>query len=65
MRAPTLWNLSGEARNSRISSSSSTASSSPATSAKVTSGRSWLNSLAREAVNPPIIRDPDIDRMMK
>ena len=48
MRAPTLWNLSGDARNSRISSSSSTASSSPATSANVTSGRSWLNSLARD-----------------
>ena len=65
MRAPTLWNLSGEARNSRISSSSSTASSSPATSAKVTSGRSWLNSLARDCVKPPIIREPDMERMMK
>ena len=54
--APTALNFSGSARNSLISSSSSSASSTPATSAKVTSGFSLLTSFAFDLpkfITPP------------
>ena len=60
--APTAWNFSGSERNSRISSSSSTASSSPATSSKVTSGISLEPTFALDRPKPmapprpPLIR---------
>ena len=50
--APTARNFSGSERNSRISSSSSTASSSPATSSKVTSGISLEPTFALERPKP-------------
>ena len=50
--APIWRNFPGDARNSLISSSSSTASSSPATSPKVTVGRSLDNTLARDLPKP-------------
>ena len=50
--APTAWNFSGSERNSRISSSSSTASSSPATSSKVTSGISFCPTFALDRPKP-------------
>ena len=60
--APTAWNFSGSERNSRISSSSSTASSSPATSSKVTSGISLEETFALDLpkpmapLRPPLMR---------
>jgi hypothetical protein len=49
--APTAWNFAGSARNSLISSSSSTASSAPATSEKVVFGVSLLAILALDLPN--------------
>ena len=49
--APTARNFAGSARNSLISSSSSTASWAPATSAKVTVGMSLVASLALDLPN--------------
>ena len=65
--APSFWNFAGSARNSLISSNSSTASSTPATSANVVFGVSLVTSFAFDFPNDSGPPDPpaDIILMMK